>query len=461
MKKEFNVYSVNMFLKKYMSYSAAIKGIFIFVFSVNLTANSLLDIYNEALENDPQFKAAEFSYLSGKEIKNQGRAGLLPSITLSGQTSWTEYYQLGELQNEYNSFNQSARLVQPLIRLDSWFNYRRTKFLTDAAEADFAFSQQNLILRTAELYFNVLRSIDNLNAAFSEEKAIKKQLDQTRQRYEVGLSAITEVQEAQLAYDVSLAAKIRREGELFSSKEALNALIGREVLSIDALINEMDVMNPVPASKDEWVKKAISENYRLKAANLRTKASKNNARSAASNHLPKIDIVGTRIESETNQYGFEGIDIQGLDVRVPDETQRDVYGLQWSVPLFQGGAVSSRRKQAYADYNKSSQDALFVQRSVIQEVRSQYSNVVTLVANLRAQRQAVISATSALEATRVGYEVGTRNIVDLLQAEKNLYAAERNLANAKYDYLLSTLRLHLAAGTLEPKNLIDINSLLG
>ena len=446
MKKEFNVYSVNMFLKKYMSYSAAIKGIFIFVFSVNLTANSLLDIYNEALENDPQFKAAEFGYLSGKEIKNQGRAGLLPSITLSGQTSWTEYYQLGELQNEYNSFNQSARLVQPL---------------TDAAEADFAFSQQNLILRTAELYFNVLRSIDNLNAALSEEKAIKKQLDQTRQRYEVGLSAITEVQEAQLAYDVSLAAKIRREGELFSSKEALNALIGREVLSIDALINEMDVMNPVPASKDEWVKKAISENYRLKAANLRTKASKNNARSAASNHLPKIDIVGTRIESETNQYGFEGIDIQGLDVRVPDETQRDVYGLQWSVPLFQGGAVSSRRKQAYADYNKSSQDALFVQRSVIQEVRSQYSNVVTLVANLRAQRQAVISATSALEATRVGYEVGTRNIVDLLQAEKNLYAAERNLANAKYDYLLSTLRLHLAAGTLEPKNLIDINSLLG
>ena len=118
MKKEFNVYSVNMFLKKYMSYSASIKWIFIFVFSVNLTANSLLDIYNEALENDPQFKAAEFSYLSGKEIKNQGRAGLLPSITLSGQTSWTEYYQLGELQNEYNSFNQSARLVQPLIRLD-------------------------------------------------------------------------------------------------------------------------------------------------------------------------------------------------------------------------------------------------------------------------------------------------------------------------------------------------------
>ena len=151
--------------------------------------------------------------------------------------------------HRYNSFSKSARFTQPLFRLDTWFNFKRSKALTSAAEADFAYQQQNLLIRTADLYFGVLRAIDNLNASISEEKAIKKQLDQTRQRYEVGLSAITEVQEAQLAYDVSLAAKIRREGELFSSKEALNALIGREVLSIDALINEMDVMNPVPASK--------------------------------------------------------------------------------------------------------------------------------------------------------------------------------------------------------------------
>jgi len=440
------------------------KYILLSILSITFTieADNLLDIYNEALENDPQFKAAEYTYLSGKEIKKQGMAALLPNISLSGQTTWNEYYQLGELQNEYNSFSQAARISQPLLRLDTWFNFRRSKFLTDASEADFAFQQQNLIVRTAELYFNVLRSIDNLNAAISEEVAIKKQLDQTKQRYEVGLSAITEVQEAQLAYDVSLAAKIRREGEVFTAREALNALVGREIVSVDALVNEMRVTNPVPDSKNDWVQKGIENNFRLKAANLRTKASQNNARSAAANHLPKIDIVGSRVESETNQFSFDGIDTgSAFLITVPDETQRDNYSLQWSVPIFQGGAVNSRRKQAYADYNKSSQDALFVQRSVIQEVRSQYSNVVTLVANLRAQRQAVISATSALEATRVGYEVGTRNIVDLLQAEKNLYAAERNLANAKYDYLMSTLRLHLSAGTLDPKNLIDINSLLG
>jgi len=423
--------------------------------------DSLLDIYNDALENDPQYRSAEFSYLSGKEIKVQGRAALLPNITLSAQTNWNEYYQLGELQNEYNNFSTAARITQPLIRLDSWFKYRQSKLLTDAAEADFAYSQQTLIVRTAELYFGVLRAIDNLNAARSEERAIKKQLDQAHQRYEVGLSAITEVQEAQLAYDLSLTAKIRSEGAVYTANESLNALVGREIVSLDGLVNDLNVSNPVPDSKEEWTKQAIENNFRLKAATLRKFASKNNARSVASNHLPKIDIVGTKIESETNQYTFDGINTGGLfNITIPDETQRDTYSLQLSMPIFQGGAVISRTKQAYAESNKSSEDALFTERSVIQDVRSQYSSVVTLVANLKAQRQAVISATSALEATKVGYEVGTRNIVDLLQAEKNLYSAEKDLSNAKYDYLITTLRLHLAAGTLSPENLIEINNLL-
>jgi outer membrane protein len=430
--------------------------------SIHSAADSLLDIYNDALENDPQYKSAEFSYLAGKEIKVQGRAGLLPNISISAQTNWNEYYQNGDLQNEYNNFSSSARLTQPLIRLDSWFKYRQSKFLTDAAEADFAYSQQALIVRTAELYFNVLRAIDNLSAARSEEKAIKKQLDQIRQRYEVGLAAVTEVQEAQLAFDLSLASRTRVEGEVYTAKEALNALVGREILSLDGLVNDLSVTNPVPASKEEWARKAVENNFRLQAANLRKFASKNNARSVASNHLPKVDIVGAQTESETNQYAFDGLNTGGaFNITVPDETQRDTYSLQLSMPIFQGGAVISRTKQAYAESNKSSEDALFTERSVIQDVRSQYSNVVTLVANLRAQKQAVVSASSALEATKVGYEVGTRNIVDLLQAEKNLYSAERNLSNAKYDYLITTLRLHLAAGTLSPENLIEINNLLG
>ena len=425
-----------------------------------ISSENILEIYNEALENDPTYKSAEYSYLADKQIVVQGRAALLPSITLSGSTNWNEYYQNDQLQQEYNSFSKSARISQPLFRLDSWFNFKRSKSLTNAAEADFAYQQQNLLLRTAELYFGVLRAIDNLNASISEEKAIKKQLDQAQQRYEVGLSAITGVQEAQLAFDLSMAARINNEGNLFSAREALNALIGREIFSLDELGENLNVSSPFPNSKEEWVKTALENNYQLKAAYLRRDAAKSNARSVASNHLPKIDIVGSGSESETNQFNYEGFEVNGQGIPVPAVTGRRNYSIQLSVPIFQGGALSSRRKQAYSQFNEADENTLFTERSVIQEVRSQFSNVVTLVANVNAQRQAVISATSALEATQVGYKVGTRNIVDLLQAEKNLYSAEKNLANAKYDYILANLRLALAAGTIGPNNIVDINNIL-
>ena len=425
-----------------------------------LYAENILEIYNEALENDPTYRAAEYSYLADKQIVVQGRAALMPSITLSGSTNWNEYYQNDVLQQEYNSFSKSARVSQPLFRLDTWFNFKRSKSLTNAAEADFAYQQQNLLLRTAELYFGVLRAIDNLNASISEEKAIQKQLDQAQQRYDVGLSAITGVQEAQRQYDLSKAARINNEGNLFSAREALNALIGREVFSLTALGDNLNISEPFPNSKEEWVKTALENNYQLKAAYLRRDAAKSNARSAASNHLPKIDIVGSASESETNQFNYEGFEINGQGIPVPAVTGRRNYAIQMSVPIFQGGAVSSRRKQAYSQYNEADENTLFTERRVIQEIRSQSSNVVTLVANVNAQEQAVISATSALEATQVGYQVGTRNVVDLLQAEKTLYSAERNLANAKYDYILANLRLALAAGTISPSNIVEINNIL-
>ena len=303
-----------------------------------------------------------------------------------------------------------------------------------------------------------MRAIDNLNAAVSEEKAIKKQLDQIQQRFEVGLSAITEVQEAQLAYDLSVAAKIRSDGALFNAREELNSLIGREIFSIDSLKADIVPENPNPTTKQEWVDIALKNNYRLQASVLRRDASQDSARSSASEHLPKINIVGTESESNTNQYTYEGF--EDLGFQAPSETQRKNYSLSLSIPISQGGAVSSRRRQAYAEYNRAVEETLFAQRTVIQEVRSGFSNVITLGANLKAQKQAVVSANSALEATRVGYEVGTRNIVDLLQAEKNLYTAEKNLANAKYDYLLSQLNLELAAGTLSPQSINEINGYL-
>ena len=245
-----------------------------------------------------------------------------------------------------------------------------------------------------------------------------------------------------MAYDLSVAAKIRSEGSLFNAREELNSLIGREIFSIDSLKAYIVPESPNPTTKQEWVDMALKNNFRLKASVLRRDASKDSARSSASEHLPKINIIGSESESNTNQYSYEGFEDFGF--QAPSETQRKNYSLSLSIPISQGGAVNSRRRQAYAEYNRSVEETLFAQRTVIQEVRSGFSNVITLGANLKAQKQAVVSANSALEATRVGYEVGTRNIVDLLQAEKNLYTAEKNLANAKYDYLLSQLNLELA-----------------
>jgi len=443
-----------------MTKATNLKILLSILFITPVSSENLLDIYNEALQNDPTYRAAEYSYLADKEIVVQGRAALLPSLTLSGSTNWNEYYQDKQLQQQYNSFSSSARITQPLFRLDTWFQFRQARSLTDAAEADFAYEQQNLLVRTADLYFGVLRAVDNLNAAISEEKAIKKQLDQAQQRFEVGLSAITGVQEAQLAFDLSKASRINIEGKLFSSREALNALIGREIFSLSELGDSLVVSNPSPVSKEKWVELALTNNFQLKASYLRKKAAKNSARSAASNHLPKIDIVGTESESETNQFNYEGLNFNGQGIPVPAITGRRNFGIQFSMPLFQGGAVSSKRKQAYLKYDQATENTLFAERKVIQEVRSQYSNVLTLVANVTAQTQAVKSATSALEATQVGYKVGTRNVVDLLQAEKNLYSAEKNLSNAKYDYILSNLRLLLASGTISPSEIISINSLL-
>mgnify|MGYP003301361457 CR=1 FL=1 len=316
------------------------------------------------------------------------------------------------------------------------------------------------MIRVATSYFDVLYAMDSLNAAEAEVEAIGRQRDQAKKRFDVGLASITEVQDTQAAYDLSVVGKITREAQLDSAKESLSAIIGGDLPLLSPLKDNYPTPSPEPIDREEWVKIGLANNFQLKAAHLNTSAAKSNARASGSAHLPKIDIVGTGSESETNQFNYEGFEINGQGIPVPAVTGRRNYSIQLSMPLFQGGAVNSRRKQAYSQYSQADENTLFTERRIIQEVRSQFSNVNTLVANVTAQTQAVISATSALEATQVGYKVGTRNVVDLLQAEKNLYSAEKNLANAKYDYILANLRLALAAGTISPSDIVDINNLL-
>ena len=419
-----------------------------------LLSEDLEDIYELALQNDPLLKSAEASFRAGKESKRQGIAGLLPSLSISGSTNWNESRIEETLIDEYNSNNYSGNISQPLFRLDKWFKFKQGKALSEGAAAEFAFQQQETMIRVASSYFNVLNAIDSLNAAKAEEEAIGRQKDMAKKRFEVGLAPITEVHETQAAYDLSVVSRIAREGQLDTAKEVLAAIIGASTPLLSPLSDEFPITLPDPMERELWVKLALENNYQLKAARLNQVAAKNSARASGASHLPNIDIVGrvTKSTSQSGQFGgFIQNPISGLE---QDNRQ---YGIQVTLPLFAGGAISSARRQAYAIYDRTKEQALYTERSVIKDVRSNHYNVQTQVANVKARKQALTSAASALKATEIGYEAGTRNVVDLLQAQRGLYTAQRDLAGARYEYIISMLRLKSSAGSLNPDDLIKIS----
>ena len=418
-------------------------------------AEDLKDIYELALINDPTFKAAEASFRAGKEYKVQGRAGLLPSLSISGSTGWNEYRLEETLLDEYNSNNYSGSLQQPLFRLDRWFQCRQGKSLTQSAAAEFASQQQETMIRVATSYFNVLNAKDSLSAAEAEVESIGRQRDHAKKRFDVGLASISEVQDTQAAYDLSIVGRITREAQLDSAKEAVSAIIGADLPLLSPLMDDYPTPPPDPINREEWVKIGLANNFQLKAAQLNTDAAKSSARASGSAHLPKIDIMGRVTKSSSRQGKFGGFIQNPLYGLESDNRQ---YAIQISMPIFAGGGISSARRQAYAQYDRSKEQTLFTERSVIREVRSNHFNVQTQSANVTARRQALASANSALKATQIGFEVGNRNVVDLLQAERGLYAAQRDYAQSRYDYILSVLRLKLSVGSLSPEDLFNVSS---
>ena len=269
-------------------------------------AEDLKDIYELALINDPTFKAAEASFRAGKEYKVQGRAGLLPSLSISGSTGWNEYRLEETLLDEYNSNNYSGSLQQPLFRLDRWFQFRQGKSLTQSAAAEFSYQQQETMIRVATSYFNVLNAKDSLSAAEAEVEAIGRQRDQAKKRFDVGLASITEVQDTQAAYDLSIVGRITREAQLDSAKEAVSAIIGADSPLLSPLKDDYPTPPPDPINREEWVKIGLANNFQLKAAQLNTDAAKSSARASGSAHLPKIDIMGRVTKSTSRQGKFGG-----------------------------------------------------------------------------------------------------------------------------------------------------------
>ena len=421
----------------------------------SIRGENLSEVYELALKNDPLLRAAEASYRSGKENKAQGIAGLLPTLSVSGSTNWNEYRVEEQLIDQYNSNAYFANLNQPIFRLDKWFQFERGTALSEAAAAEFAYQQQETMIRVASAYFNVLNSIDSLNAAKAEEKAIGRQRDLAKKRFDVGLAAITEVQETQAAFDLTVVSRIAQESQLDTAKETLTSIVGRDISLLSPLIDEFEISLPDPLDRESWVSLGIKNNYQLKAAKLQRDAAQATARASASNHLPQIDLVG-RVSTCTPKQGKFGGFIQNPLFGVEQDTRQ--YSIQFNLPLFAGGAISSARRQAYANYDRSKEQAIYSERSTIRDVRSNHFGVQTQVANVTARKQALASAESALEATQVGYEVGTRNTVDLLDSQKRVFQAQRDYASSRYNYIISMLRLKASVGTLSPDDLIKISN---
>ena len=420
-----------------------------------LRTENLADVYELALKNDPLLKAAEATYRAGKENRTQGIAGLLPTLSVGGSTNWNEYRVEEQIIDQYNSNSYLASLNQPIFRLDKWFQFERGTALSEAAGAEFAYQQQETMIRVASAYFNVLNSIDSLNAARAEEKAIGRQKDLAKKRFDVGLAAITEVQETQAAFDLTVVSRIAREAQLDSARESLTSIVGRDIKLLSPLSDNFEISLPDPLDRESWVSLGLKNNYQLKAAKLQRDAAQASARSTASNHLPQIDLVG-RVSKSTSKQGKFGGFIQNPLFGVEQDTRQ--YSIQFNLPLYAGGAISSARRQAYANYDRSKEQAIYAERSTVRDVRSNHFGVQTQVANVTARKQALASAESALEATQIGYEVGTRNTVDLLDAQKRLFQAQRDYASSRYDYIISMLRLKASVGSLSPKDLMNISN---
>ena len=422
-----------------------------------VSSDDLLSVYEEALEKDPNFNLNKADLQLNKEYLNQARSALGPRLNLSGSSNWNEYYQEQELQNDYNTFSYNLNLSQPIFRLDSWFQSRRAKKNLDAAEARFAYQQQDLIIRVTRAYFNILSARSSLKTAQATEKALENQFQQIVQRFNLGSASKIELAEAKAAFNRSTSDRVLAEGNLDISFEEINSIVGREVTLVAPLSDEMKLSIP-DGNLELIVKNGIDNNFLIKEAASRLLASKSNTRSKTANYLPKIDANANANRRTSKQYTFDGLDSDlDLPFFIPQETENRNFSVQFSLPLFTSGLNSSQRRQALLEEVKSEEQVILIQRNITQQIRSLHSAIRTSKLNIESLEASLESTKDALDATRLGYELNSRNLIDLLQAERSFSDVQNRLSQAKYSYIVTYLQFKQATGILDPDDLLEIN----
>ncbi|MCO1974978.1 efflux transporter outer membrane subunit OpmH, partial [Pseudomonas aeruginosa] len=420
----------------------------------------LISVYKEAVDNNADLAAAQADYLARKEVVPQARAGLLPQLGAGARVGDTRIaFDERPATVKRNSQVVQATLSQPLFRADRWFQWQAAKETSDQARLEFSATQQDLILRSAETYFTVLRAQDNLATSKAEEAAFKRQLDQANERFDVGLSDKTDVLEAQASYDTARANRLIAEQRVDDAFQALVTLTNRDYSAIEGMRHTLPVVPPAPNDAKAWVDTAVQQNLRLLASNYAVNAAEETLRQRKAGHLPTLDAVAQYQKGDNDALGFANSAANPL-VHYGKYVDERSIGLELNIPIYSGGLTSSQVRESYQRLNQSEQSREGQRRQVVQDTRNLHRAVNTDVEQVQARRQAIISNQSSLEATEIGYQVGTRNIVDVLNAQRQLYAAVRDYNNSRYDYILDTLRLKQAAGTLSPADLEALSAYL-
>jgi outer membrane protein len=420
----------------------------------------LVTVYNEAVKNNADLAAARANYAALSEVVPQARAGLLPNLSAGADAMNTDTdvdTRSGNVDSSRSGLSYQANLSQPLFRADRWFQFQAAKATDQQYALQLSATEQNLILQSAETYFAVLRAQDTLASTKAEEAAFKRQLDQANERFDVGLSDKTDVLEAQAGYDTARANRILAERSVDDAFQALVTLTNREYASIEGILHTLPVLEPTPNDAKAWVDTAAQQNLNLQASNYAVNAAEETLRQNKAGHAPTLDAVARYQKGDNDSLGFTNNDLASP---YDGDAEQTSIGLQLNIPIYSGGLTSSQVREAYHRLSQSEQERESLRRQVVENTRNLHRAVNTDVETVQARKQSIISNQSALEATEIGYQVGTRNIVDVLDAQRQLYSSVRNYNNARYDYILNNLRLKQAAGTLAPADLDSLSSFL-
>jgi len=418
-------------------------------------AENLMQVYQQARESNPDLRKSAADRDAAFEKINESRSPLLPQLGLGADYDYTNGYRDANGINS-NVTSASLQLTQTIFDMSKWRALTLQEKTAGIQDVTFQTAQQALILNSATAYFNVLSAIDSLSYTEAQKQAIYRQLDQTTQRFNVGLVAITDVQNARSQYDTVLANEVTARNNLDNALESLRQVTGVYYPQLSSLnIDSFNTQNPQPVAS--LLKEAESRNLNLLSARLSQDLAREQIRYYQTGHMPTVDLTASTGLSNTK---YNGSNTGSGSYQDSDAGQNKV-GISFSLPLYTGGSVNSQVKQAQYNFVGASEQLESAHRSVVQTVRSSFNNISASISSINAYKQAVVSAQSSLDAMEAGYQVGTRTIVDVLDATTTLYNAKQQLSAARYNYLINQLNIKSALGTLNENDLMALNGALG